>query len=62
MVNLLVLLPIAFILPQEVWAWLVVVVVYVCVIGAALACGAGLPDQQPASFNTYRRLLSRSRN
>ncbi|MGN7295305.1 MraY family glycosyltransferase [Rhizobium sp. SAFR-030] len=61
-VNLLVLLPIAFILPQEVWAWLVVVVVYVCVIGAALACGAGLPDQQPASFNTYRRLLSRSRN
>lgn len=59
LLNALVLLPIALLVPAGWAAWAVTVLVYAVLVGIILWAGAGLADQEKASFAAYQRLLLR---
>lgn len=59
LVNALILLPIALLVPAGWTAWAVTVFVYAILVCIILWAGAGLADQEKASFTAYRRLLLR---
>ncbi len=55
--NHFVLFPLAAIMPDNIWAWGIVIGAYGALSAVVLWAGAGLPDTENAHWQAYRALL-----